>query len=130
VARVDRELAGNLELATLYDQTRQAAVMEIGEFGAVRGDLERELPAETFAFVANLYDGIVAVEAAMERRGPAGTIKDADRQLVEAWEGDAREAQRVLRAALLPPPAPSEPPVRPKRSLVARLRDALRGGSA
>jgi hypothetical protein len=35
----------------------------------------------------------------MERRGPANTLKDEDRLIVERWEGDARAAQRALREA-------------------------------
>jgi hypothetical protein len=40
----------------------------------------------------------------MERRGPANSLRPDDRLLIEAWEGDAREAQRALRAALAAPP--------------------------
>ena len=36
----------------------------------------------------------------MERRGPANSLKEADRAIVEAWEGDARAARRALREAL------------------------------
>ena len=42
----------------------------------------------------------------MERRGPVNSIAVADKALVEAWEGDVREAQRALRAAVNAP-APS-----------------------
>ena len=38
----------------------------------------------------------------MERRGPAGSIPDADRSRSHEWEGDARGAQRVLRDAARP----------------------------
>ena len=41
----------------------------------------------------------------MERRGPANSLRDADRLLIETWEGDARAAQRGLREALATPPA-------------------------
>jgi hypothetical protein len=42
----------------------------------------------------------------MERRGPANTLKDEDREIVERWEGDAREAQRRLRSDLAQPEPP------------------------
>jgi hypothetical protein len=54
----------------------------------------------------------------MERRGPANSLKDADREIVEAWEGDAREAQRRLRADLARPEPPA--PLRLLRR-IARL---------
>ncbi len=107
VAAVDRELAADLELTTMFDQTRQAVVLENGEFARVRDVLAAELRPVDFAFVDGLYTEVPRVESAMERRGPAHTLRDADRLIVEGWEGDAREAQRVLRAALLPPPTPA-----------------------
>jgi len=102
VAMVDRELAGDLELMAMFDQTKQAFVLENGQFLATRDVLEREASA-AHAFVAEVYERIPATEAAMERRGPAGSIADADLALIHAWEGDAREAQRALRAALAAP---------------------------
>jgi hypothetical protein len=61
--------------------------------------LEREAvgPAES---VAGLYSRMPETESAMERRGPANSLRDEDRRLIEGWEGDAREAQRILRASL------------------------------
>jgi hypothetical protein len=115
VARVDRELAADLELMSLFDQTKQPFVLENGEFLAAAAALEREAP-DAFVFVRDVYERIPATEAAMERRGPAGSIADADRILIHAWEGDAREAQRVLRASLSVDRAPRW------RALVARLR--------
>jgi hypothetical protein len=38
-------------------------------------------------------------ESAMQRRGPANSLRPEDRRLIEAWEGDAREVQCALRAA-------------------------------
>lgn len=102
VAAVDRELAANLELTTMFDQTRQAFVLENGQFLIHREVIEAELPRIGPA-VVDLYLRIPEAESAMERRGPAGTIKDADRRVVEAWEGDARSAQRALRGALAAP---------------------------
>ncbi|MGH2450665.1 MAG: hypothetical protein ACRDGE_05245 [Candidatus Limnocylindria bacterium] len=102
VAAVDRELAANLELTTMFDQTRQAFVLENGQFATHREVIEAELPRVAPA-VVELYLRIPEAESAMERRGPAGTIKDADRHVVEAWEGDARSAQRALRGALAAP---------------------------
>jgi hypothetical protein len=73
-----------------------------------------ELPG-AHAFAAELYARIPDAESAMERRGPANSLKDEDREIVERWEGDAREAQRRLRADRLRP-APSL-----LRRLIARL---------
>jgi hypothetical protein len=115
VASVDRELAANLELTTMYDQTRQAFVLENGQFEAHRSVLEREVPA-AYRQVAALYERIPEAEMAMERRGPAGSIPGPDRETVQAWEGDAREAQRTLRSAAV------ERPASPLRRLLARLR--------
>jgi hypothetical protein len=44
-------------------------------------------------------------ESAMERRGPANSLRPEDRGLIEAWEGDAREVQHSLRAVLDARPA-------------------------
>ena len=115
VAAVDRELAADLELTAMFDQTKQAFVLENGQYGLHAGTLAREVP-EAAAFVADLYARLPAAESAMERRGPAGSLKDADREIVESWEGDAREAQRRLRAAALGRPAS------PWKKLIARLR--------
>ena len=115
VAAVDRELAADLELTAMFDQTKQAFVLENGQHGLHAATLEREIP-EAAAFVADLYRRLPDAESAMERRGPAGSLKDADREIVESWEGDAREAQRRLRAAVLSRPAT------PWDRLIARLR--------
>ena len=99
VNAVDRELAANLELTTMFDQTKQAVTLENGEFARHRATLERNArPAA--AAVAALYDRMSQAESAMERRGPANSIRPEDRQLIESWEGDAREVQRSLREAL------------------------------
>jgi hypothetical protein len=100
---VDRELAANLELTTMFDQTKQAVTLENGEFARHRATLERNArPAA--AAVASLYERMSETESAMERRGPANSLRPEDRQLIESWEGDAREAQRSLRTALNPRP--------------------------
>ena len=99
VGAVDRELAANLELLSMVDQTHQPVVLENGEFARHRATLEEAARAAAGA-VAELYSRIPAAESAMERRGPAQTMKTEDRLLIEAWEGDAREAQRALRASL------------------------------
>ena len=99
VAAVDRELAANLELTAIFGQTRQAFVLENGQFAASGDVLEREVPA-AHAQAAELYGRIPQAEAAMEKRGPANSMPDADRQIVEAWEGDARALQVALREAL------------------------------
>ena len=99
VDAVDRELAANLELTTMFDQTKQAVTLENGEFARHRATLERSArPAAEAA--AALYERMSDAESAMERRGPANSLRPADRQLIEAWEGDAREVQRSLRAVL------------------------------
>lgn len=115
VAAVDRELAADLELTAMFDQTKQAFVLENGQHGLHAATLEREI-AEAAAFVADLYRRLPDAESAMERRGPAGSLKDADRLIVESWEGDAREAQRRLRAAA------GARQATPWNRLIARLR--------
>jgi hypothetical protein len=110
VNAVDRELAANLELTTMFDQTKQAVTLENGEFARHRPTLERNVRA-TAAAIAALYDRMSDAESAMERRGPANSLKPADRQLIEAWEGDAREVQRSLRMALNPRPTAGWPAI-------------------
>jgi hypothetical protein len=117
-AALDRELAGNLELMSMFDQTKQAVVLENGEFERYRATIERHAAASLPA-LADLYERIPATESAMERRGPANTIKDDDRRLIEAWEGDARTAQRTLRAAI------DGRPVSGWKAAMARLRASL-----
>jgi hypothetical protein len=99
VKAVDRELAANLELTSMFDQTKQAVVLENGEFARHRGVLERAAPPAASA-VAALYDRMAEAEAAMERRGPANSLRPEDRRLIEGWEGDARAAQHALREAV------------------------------
>ncbi|MDE3192513.1 MAG: hypothetical protein KGN00_02385 [Chloroflexota bacterium] len=101
VASVDSELAADLELMSMFDQTKQAFVLENARFLAARHVIEREA-ADVYRFVADVYERIPATETSMERRGPAGSIPDVDRAAIHEWEGDAREAQRVLRAAARP----------------------------
>ncbi len=114
VAAIDRELAANLELTSMFDQTKQAFVLENGQWQIHAPTIGRELPG-AHAFAADLYARMPDAESAMERRGPANSLKDDDREIVERWEGDAREAQRRLRADLARP----EPPL--FRRLFARL---------
>jgi hypothetical protein len=105
-AAIDRELAANIELASLWDQTHQPVVFENAEFtrhaavlrGVASGGFDFELLAE-------VYTRMPSVESAMERRGPVNSIKPEDKAIVETWEGDVREAQRWLRAAVKAPPA-------------------------
>ena len=123
VAAVDRELAADLEMLSMFGTTRQAVILENGQFLRHREVIARELP-DAHAVVAGLYERIPAAESAMERRGPAGSIRDEDRAIVDEWEGDAREAQRALRAAARTAPTSS------LGDLIARaialLRRALR----
>ena len=102
VADVDRELAANLELTSMFDQTHQAVVLEIGEFTRHRTTIEDGVAA-AYGPLADLYSRVADTESAMERRGPANTLRDDDRVLIETWEGDARAAQRGLREALATP---------------------------
>lgn len=116
-AAVDRELAANIELSAMFDQTHLAVVFENGEFARQRDVLARVAP-DAFALLADVYQRIPDTESAMERRGPANSLRPEDRSLIETWEGDLREAQRALRAAVNVPPA----------SLWSRLVDPLLGG--
>ena len=115
VAALDRELAADLELTSMFGQTKQAFVLEMGQWGIHGRTVAREAPA-LHAFLADLYGRIPEAESAMERRGPANTLKDGDRDIVQRWEGDAREAQRLLRGDRSPERATAAP-----RSLLARL---------
>lgn len=99
VKAVDRELAANLELTAVFDQTKQAVTLENGEFARHRETLERSAGPAAAAAVA-LYDRMSEAESAMERRGPANSLRPEDRRIIEGWEGDAREAQRALRGSL------------------------------
>jgi hypothetical protein len=105
-AAIDRELAANIELASLWDQTHQAVVFENAEF-ARHSAVLRRLTSLTFDFelLDEVYARMPSVESAMERRGPVNSIKPEDKTIVETWEGDVREAQRWLRAAANAPPA-------------------------
>jgi hypothetical protein len=118
VAAVDRELAANLELTSMFDQTKQAVVLENGEFARHGATIQAGL-LSAHGPLADLYERIPDAESAMERRGPANSLRDADRAIIEAWEGDARAAQRDLRAAL------AAPPLSPFRALLRRLRGVL-----
>lgn len=102
-AAIDRELAANIELASMWDQTHQAVVFENGEFARHAASIERAAPVAA-AMLAQAYARIPETEGAMERRGPANTVRPEDLALVETWEGDVREAQRELRAAVAAPP--------------------------
>jgi hypothetical protein len=118
VADLDRELAANLELTSMFDQTKRAVVLENGEFTRHRATIETGL-AVASGPLADLYSRISDTEAAMERRGPANSIRDDDRRLIETWEGDARSVQRELRDAL------ARPPLSPLASLLKRLSGVL-----
>jgi len=118
VADVDRELAANLELTSMFDQTKQAVVLENGEFNRHGATIQAGL-ADAHRPLADLYERIPDTESAMERRGPANSLRDADRLLIETWEGDARAAQRGLREAL------AAPRISPLAALLKRLRGML-----
>jgi len=114
-AAIDRELAANIELASMWDQTHQSVTFENAEFIRHRDAIERAAPLAS-TLVAGTYERIPETESAMDRRGPANTVRPEDRALVEAWEGEVREAQRQLRAAVDAPP----------RSTWALVMDRLR----
>ena len=122
VAAVDRELAANLELSAMFDSTHQAFVFENAAFEREAGVLRAEMGAVHFDGVAAVYRDMPSVETAMERRGPANSIRPEDRALIETWEGDVRVAQRALRDALSQHP----PPV--WELLLARLRGGKHSG--
>lgn len=115
VSAVDRELAANLELTTMFDQTKQAVTLENAAFARHSATLARNA-GPIAAAMAALYDRMSDAESAMERRGPANSLRPADRQLIEGWEGDAREVQRSLRDSLAAKPLLGWP------ALSARLR--------
>jgi hypothetical protein len=119
-AAVDRELAANLELASMFDQTHQPALFEIVEFER-HGATLRDDPA-VFAAVESVYRRVAETEAAMARRGPANTIKPEDLAFIEGWEGDVRDAQHRMRDAVNAP-LPSA-----WASLIARLRGGRPAG--
>ncbi len=103
-AVIDRELAGNLELVSMFMQTKQAAVLENTAYAAWHAEIvaaDREVGARLDV----LYERIPDAESAMERRGPAGSLRPEDRDTVGHWEGEARTLQRELRRVpqLLPP---------------------------
>lgn len=122
-ALVDAELAGNLELVTMYLQTKQPAVLEIATHERVRAELATADPA-LGARLDVLYERIPEAESAMERRGPAGSIRAEDRATVQRWEGYARQLQVALRAL----PA-SDPPSTGDR-LVEWVRARVEGRAA
>lgn len=119
VAAVDRELAANLELSAMFDTTQQAFVFENAAFGAHDGALRADMDPSSYEGVASVYRDIPAVETAMERRGPANSIRPDDRALIETWEGNVRAAQRALRDA----------PARRPPSVWVSVIGRLRGGS-
>jgi hypothetical protein len=102
----------------MFDQTHQAVVLENGEFTRHRATIEVSLKA-AYGVLSDLYARVPDTESAMERRGPANTLRDDDRMLIETWEGDARAAQRGLRAAL------AAPQLSPFAALLKRLRGVL-----
>lgn len=129
VAAVDRELAADLEMMSMFDQTKQACVLENAQFLRSREVLEREIP-DAYASLTELYARIPATESAMERRGPAGSIRDDDRATIHEWEGDAREAQRMLRSAATAAPQSTWREIRKKLpSPLVRLIDRFTGTS-
>lgn len=116
-SRVDRELAGNLELVGMFFQTKQPAVLEIAGYRESRGEIAAA-DAALAARLDGLYDAIPDAESAMERRGPVGSLAPADREAVHEWEGRARELQREVRDLSRRPP--STPGARLLRAFLRR----------
>src|SRR4029079_12506086 len=79
VAAIDRELAANLELTSMFDQTKQPFVLENGQWHLHAGTIAAELP-DAHAFAAELYARMPDAESAMERRGPPHSPKEQDRE--------------------------------------------------
>jgi len=95
---VDRELAANIELASMWDQTHQAVVFENAQFNRHAQTIRAAAP-DVFEALTQAYARMPETESAMERRGPANTIRPDDLALIETWEGDVRGVQRDLRAS-------------------------------
>src|SRR5437867_7556528 len=115
VAAIDREMAGNLELVTMFMQTKQPAVLENAAQQAWRPEIAAADPGLAARLDA-LYAAIPEAESAMERRGPAGSIRPEDRASVQRWEGEARTVGRELRRL------PSTRPASWADRLLGRLR--------
>ncbi len=96
-AGIDRELAGNLELIVMYMQTKQPAVLENAAYLVWKEQLAAA-DSDLAARLDVLYERLADAETAMERRGPAGSIRPEDRATVQQWEGNARVLQRGVRA--------------------------------
>lgn len=96
-AALDRELAGDLELVTMYLQTKQPVVLENAAYLSWRDEIARA-DEDLGSRLDVLYERMPDAESAMERRGPAGSIRSEDRAAVEQWEGAARVLQRAVRA--------------------------------
>ena len=105
-AAVDREIAADLELVTMYMQTKQPAVLENAAYLAWKNEIAAA-DADLDARLSVLYERVPDAEAAMERRGPAGSIRPEDRATVQQWEGNARVLQRAVRE--LPRSRPRSP---------------------
>ena len=106
-AAVDRELAANLELSAMFDTMHQAFVFENAAWLQYTAALRDDMLDAEYDAVALVYRDMPDVETAMERRGPANSIRPDDRALIETWEGNVRVAQRALRDA----PKQKPPPV-------------------
>jgi len=115
VAAIDREMAANLELVTMFMQTKQSAVLENAAQHAWRPEIAAADPGLAARLDA-LYAAIPEAESAMERRGPAGSIRPEDRASVQRWEGEARTVGRELRRL------PSTRPASWADRLLGRLR--------
>ena len=115
-AAVDRELAANLELSAMFDSTHQAFVFENAAWLQHAAALQADMLDAEYDAVAVVYRDMPEVETAMERRGPANSIRPDDRALIETWEGNVRVAQRALRDA------PKQKPPSVWQLFLARLR--------
>src|SRR2546428_9862540 len=82
LSAVDRELAANLELTTMFDQTKQAVTLENGEFARHRATLERNARAAVAA-VAARYEPMSETTAPEALPGPANSLRPHERTLIE-----------------------------------------------
>src|SRR5688572_33318557 len=90
----------------MFDQTKQAVVLENGEFTRHNSTIQAGLAA-AHGPLADLYARIPDTETAMERRGTANSLRDADRSLIETCEVEAQAAQRCRLEVVASPPRSS-----------------------
>ena len=74
VAALDRELAADLELTGMFDQTKQAFVLELGQWGIHASTIEREVPhLHVFLAETRRRGATLVLVTPMERRNNGDT---------------------------------------------------------